>query len=406
MLKESVREDYLTWAEIDLDAIKYNLRQIRRLASRNRFFLPSRHNNPSKTKEHKIGVLAVIKADAYGHGMVEVAKLLDEEGVESFAVSNVSEGVRLRKIGIKKPILLFETTLPIFVRDICHYSLMPTVTNLDFAEELNRYAYKIRRNVYIHIQVDTGMGRFGIWHEDAYDFIRKIMGLRRLIIYGIYTHFPVADKDRRFTLRQVKDLYNLVVRLDKSGFVIPFIHASNSMGLAGYRTDVLNLVRPGLMLYGLYPHPRLRKDIKLKPALSVKSKVIYLQKISKGRGISYGRTFIAEKDMIVATIPIGYNDGYLRCLSNKAYVLIKGVRCAVLGRVTMDEIVVDVSKIISPQSFDSGSRCLRLGSLVTLVGRQGKEEISADELAQYADTINYEIVCSLGNRLPRVYKKR
>jgi len=238
------------------------------------------------------------------------------------------------------------------------------------------------------------MGRLGIWHEEAFKFICKMSELKNLRIMGIYTHFPAADTDRQFTNKQMNILYHLVKKLDQNGLIIPFIHASNSMGLAGYNTHIVNLSRPGLMLYGLYPHAGLKKKIILKSVLNVRSRVIFLKKVSKGRSISYGRTFFTKKDMFIATVPIGYNDGYFRLLSNKADVLVGGKRCRVIGRVTMDQIMVDVTKV-------SG---VKVGSSVTIIGKQKKECISADELAHYGETINYEIICSLGNRLPKVYK--
>src|SRR3989338_105698 len=237
------------------------------------------------------------------------------------------------------------------------------------------------------------MGRLGIWHEEAYEFIQKVYALRHLRIMGIFTHFPAADTDKLFTKGQVKNLYALVKKLDRSGLIVPYIHAANSMGLAGFKTHVLNLARPGLMLYGLYPHPGLRKKILLKPVLNVRSRVIFLKNVAKGRSISYGRTFFTKKDMLVATVPIGYNDGYFRAFSNNASVLINGVRCPVIGRVTMDQIMVDASRV----------KALRLGAPVTILGAQKKERISAEELADHAGTINYEIVCSLGNRLAKIY---
>lgn len=378
---------FVTYAEINLKAIRHNLRQIRHLACQNKFSLPYRGNFKS------VDILAVVKADAYGHGMKEVAGLLAKEGVNFFAVSDVVEGIYLRKAGIKKKILLLESNLPSEAQWISDYDLIPTVCSLESAIAFEQYAKKAKRNISIHVKVDTGMGRFGVWHTQAFSFIRKLFDFKHLIIQGIYTHFPVADSDQEFTERQIEYLYGLVTGLDKKGLVIPTIHAANSMGLAGYKTHILNLVRPGLMLYGLYPKDSLKRKLHLKPALSVKSKVIFLKNIEKGRSISYGRTFIAKKKMKVATIPIGYSDGYLRCFSNKSSVLIEGKHCPILGRVTMDQIVVDVSSL----------KDLRLAADVVILGTQGKETITADELAQYADTINYEIVCFLGNRLPRRY---
>jgi alanine racemase len=262
------------------------------------------------------------------------------------------------------------------------------------ARALDRQARKHHRPIDIHVEIDTGMGRLGVWHEEATDFIGQLMRFPNLSIKGLYTHFPVAESDRNFTENQINHLYRVVTSLDKKGLVIPYIHAANSMGLYGYRTRILNLVRPGLMLYGLYPQPQLKKMIDLKPVLSVKSKIMFIKKVAKGRSISYGRTFIARKDMTVATLPIGYRDGYFRSLSNQAFVIVAGYRCPIVGRVTMDQIMIDVSRV----------RGIKLGMNVTVLGREKKAEVSADELAALAGTINYEIVTSLGNRLPRIYK--
>ena len=381
----------LTWAEIDLSAIRYNFRVLRKLAGTAK-------------------ILTVIKADAYGHGMLAVARVLVQEKVDFIGLSNLSEGISLRKAGIKSPVLLFETTLAEQAKDIIDYRLTPMVCTYELAAALNRYAQKRKRAVPvprsgtylagrqildIHVKVDTGMGRLGVWHEEALDFIKKLSRLSNLRIQGICTHFPSADTDRAFTQKQIQQLATLVGQLKRSGLNIPYVHAANSMGLVGYKAQILNLARPGLMLYGLYPRLELGKKINLRPAMSVHSKIIFLKRIEKGRSISYGRTFIAPRTMTVATLPIGYSDGYLRGLSGKADVLVGGQRCPVLGRVTMDQIVVDVSKIKNP----------RLGMPVVILGKQGKSEVCAYELAQLAHTIHYEIVCSLGSRLPRVYKK-
>ncbi len=376
-------KQHLTWAEIDLNAIRHNFRVLRKLAP------------PSAGLAGKTKILTVIKADAYGHGMLPIAKLLVQEKVDFIGLSNLNEGITLRKAGIKIPILLFETTLAEQAKDIIDYRLTPTVCTHELAAALNHYAQKRKCVVDIHVKVDTGMGRLGVWHEEALGFIKKLSRLRNLRIQGICTHFPSADTDRAFTQKQIQQLSTLVGQLKRSDSNILYVHAANSMGLVGYKAQILNLARPGLMLYGLYPRPGLEKKVNLRPAMSVHSKIIFLKRIEKGRSISYGRTFIAPRPMTVATLPIGYGDGYLRGLSGKADVLVGGRRCPVLGRVTMDQIVVDVSKVRNP----------RLGMPVVILGRQGKEEVCAYELAQLAHTINYEIVCSLGGRLPRVYKK-
>lgn len=382
----------LTWAEIDLSAVRYNLKQIVGAAKKNTFRIPTRSKTKNRFKPVET-ILAVVKADAYGHGMDKIAAILNREGVGFFGASDIREGIQLRKSGIKRPILLFESTLANQARDIVDYNLMPTVCTMEMARSLNRYAKRRKKRIDIHIKVDTGMSRLGVWHEEAYGFIQKIHKLSNLRIMGLFTHFPAADTDRSFTREQFGLLYELIIKLDKSGIIVPFIHAANSMGLAGYRSHIVNLSRPGLMLYGLYPHKSLVKKIRLKPVLKVQSRVIFLKKVSKGRSVSYGRTFFTKRDIQVATIPIGYNDGYFRALSNKASVIIGGKRCPVIGRVTMDQIMVDVTKVKS----------VKLGDLVTVLGAQKKECITADELAGLAGTINYEIVCSLGNRLPRVY---
>jgi alanine racemase len=392
-MKTSLRQSpqtQLTWAQIDCNAIAHNIRQIQRLALQNRFFLPTR---PKNIPVHPMEILPVIKADAYGHGMENIAKCLLKLGIRFFGVSDVAEGLALRQMGIKKSILLFESPLLDSVPAIVDHHLIPTVCSLDLAHALNDYAKKKGKRVMIHVKVDTGMGRLGIWHEEAFAFVRELFQLRHLIIQGIYTHFPVADTNRTFTKKQIDILYRLVTALDQKGMVIPYIHAANSMGLMGYQTHVLNFVRPGIMVYGLYPDLSWKNKIQLKPAMSIHSKVIFVKTIQKGQGISYGRTFIAPRKMSVATIPIGYSDGYFRCFSSKAQVLIKGQRCPVLGRVTMDQIIVDISRLKNIQPQEP----------VVILGRQGKEDVSADELAKTSGTINYEIVCSLGNRLPRVY---
>jgi len=387
-----MKNNLLTWAEVDLGAIGSNLKALVALAGKRNFYIPTRL---SKKKSQATSILSVIKADAYGHGVEAIARLLQSKGIQFFGVSDVSEGIQLRNIGIKKTILLFESTLASEVKSIVDYQLTPTVCNLDFAIALQRYAKRVKRRIDIHIKVDTGMRRLGIWHEEAFDFVQALFDLNYLRVMGIYTHFPSADTDKQFTQEQIKCLYDLVTRLDRSGLIIPYIHAANSMGLVGYHTHVLNLARPGLMLYGLYPHASLRGMIQLKPALSVKSKIVLIKEVKRGQSVSYGRTFFAKRDMTIAIIPIGYSDGYFRSLSNKADILIDGRRCPIVGRVTMDQIMVDVSSVKSS----------RAGMLVTILGKDGREFISADELAKHADTINYEIVCSLGNRLPRRYIK-
>ncbi len=379
--------EHLTWVEIDLKAVKRNYQTLFKIAHEQFKGQSSHVKNPPQ-------IMAVVKADAYGHGMLKVAEVLDKLNIFYFGVSNVNEGRLLREHGIERPILLFETTLPFQVREVVELRLTPTVCTLEFARALNVYARSLKRQIDIHVKVDTGMGRLGVWHTEAPRFIEDVLKLSHLSIKGLYTHFPIADTDPAFTKSQVEQLNQLVKQLDQKAQVVPYIHAANSIGLVGYKTDILNLARPGLMLYGLYPTEAYQSKIALSPVMTVKSRVMMIKKIDKGSGISYGHTFVAKKPLTIAVLPIGYSDGYLRGLSNKAAVLVNGKKCPIIGRVTMDQIIIDVTAV----------KNVRLGQEVTVLGREGKQSVTAEDLGRVANTINYEIVCSLGSRCPRIYK--
>jgi len=364
-----------TFIEIDRSAIKHNIKELRRFAK-------------------KAEIMPVIKAEAYGHGMLGAAKILLAQGIQCFAVSDVAEGIALRDAGINKPILLLENTLSIQARQLVVNKLTPMVCTLDLALHLNIIALRMKKKIPIHIKIDTGMGRFGVWHKEALDFVKRVDALKGLNIEGIFTHFPIADTDKKYTQKQAKLFCEIVKQIKESGITPKYIHAANSAGVVGYKQSCFNLARPGLMVYGLTPDKSFKRKINLKSVMSVRSKVVFVKTVEKGRSISYGRTFIAKKKMKIATIPCGYNDGYFRTLSNKSSVLIEGRRCPILGRVTMDQIMADVSKC----------KNVRLGAPVTILGKQKNQELSADELARLAGTINYEIVCSFGSRLKRIFK--
>lgn len=389
-MKEKITSEYLAWVEIDLAAISENIRAIKALAQSRRVEGALQNKKRNQSPE----ILAVIKADAYGHGMVAVANLLKKQKIGFLGVSDVREGLILRKNGFKEKILLLETPLPTQVKEVVEHNLIPTVCTKALAAALNNCAKASGRRVCVHIKVDTGMGRLGVAHHLAEEFIEDVSRFSNLSIQGLFTHFPLADTDPKFTRRQIQQMTDLVKRLKSKGCDIPYIHAANSAGFVGFNAEILNLARPGLMLYGLYPDKGLKNKIKLRPAMSVKARVIFTKQIPKGCGVSYGHLYVAPRNIKVAVISIGYSDGYFRNLSNKSSVLINGEVCSLLGRVTMDQIVVDVTKLKS----------VRLGQEVVVLGQQMGKEISADELAQKAGTINYEIVCNLGNRLPRVYK--
>ncbi len=387
------KHHHTAWVEIDLKAVRHNFRAIRRLTRNNEVEGRVAQNIPVgniRTPQ----ILSVVKADAYGHGMIPIVKELIELGTDFFGVSELSEGVILRKNGVKKPILVLETPIPWTVNQLVDFDLTGTVCTYSMASALNAYAKSANKKASVHVKVDTGMGRLGVRFDETIGFIKKIMRLPHIAVTGLYTHFPLADTDQDFTQKQIDAISGLVHDLDQQGLIIPYIHGANSMGVIGYKTRVFNLVRPGLMLYGLYPAQGYEQVIPLKPVMSVKARVIFVKTLEKGKGVSYGHTFVSKKAMKTATIAIGYNDGYMRAFSNKADVLIDGKRCRVLGRVTMDQIVVDVTGVSN----------VRPGSEVVIIGKQKKEVAPADDLAKHADTINYEIVCALGNRLPRVYK--
>ncbi|MBF0489444.1 MAG: alanine racemase [Candidatus Omnitrophica bacterium] len=382
--EQKILPEPLTWIDIDLKALVHNWNQLNKLAASN--------------MSHNAGIMPVIKADAYGHGMIPVAQALSDNGCKFFGVSNVHEGIALRDAGFKQKILLFESTLPQDAAAIIEHQLIPTVCNLDLAHKLDDIAKSRNEEIPIHIKVDTGMGRLGIAEGDVVSFVKDVQSqYKNIKLDGIYTHFPVADTDRDFTFAQMRRFRDLVFTLENQFITFTYVHAGNSMGLGDYKSELFNLARPGLMLYGLYPSVELKMRIHLKPVMSVKSKIIFVKAIKKGQGVSYGHTFKAKEDMTIAVLPIGYSNGYLRALSNKSFVLIHGVRCPLIGRVTMDQTIIDISALAL------SAKVPHVGEEVVLIGHQKDQMISCDDVAHWAGTISYEIVCSLGSRLPRIF---
>ena len=366
-----------TFAEIDLRAMRYNLRKIRKIVG----------------KETKI--LGVVKADGYGHGMEEVSRAILKEGVDYLGVASLDEARQLRSTGVKSKIIVLGLILPEEAGGVLKFNVTQTVSCLNVARALSRLGQRRRKNIKVHIKIDTGMGRIGFWHEEAIGFIRKIATLENLVIDGIFTHFPSAEDDAPFTKRQIRDFNSLIKDLGSHNIDIPIKHTSNSMALVGFKEARMNMVRPGLIMYGLYPRRDLVKKLGLRPVLKLKTKIVHVKPVSKGRSVSYGRAYIAKKDTRIATIPLGYGDGYSRHLSNRASVLIRGRRAPIVGRVCMDMTMVDVGHI----------KGVRPGDEVVLIGSQGKQRIRAEELAEIIGTIPYEVVCNIGRRVPRVYKK-
>ena len=364
-----------TFAEIDLNALRHNLRRIKAIVG----------------KDTKI--LGVVKADAYGHGMKGISETLVKEGVDCLGVASLDEARELRSIGVRKPVIVLGSILPEDAEGVFRFNVIQTVSSLGIAKALSRLACKKKRRVKVHIKIDTGMGRIGFWHEDAVAFVKKIISLKNVVTEGIFTHFPSAEDDEVFTQQQIKDFNCLIRELAKHDIDIPVKHTSNSMALLDFKDARMNMVRPGLIMYGLHPRIDLIKKLNLKPVLKLKTRIVHIKSVPKGRSISYGRAYVTGEDTRIATIPIGYADGYSRHLSNRADVLIRGRRAPVVARICMDMAMVYVGHL----------KGAKIGDEVVLIGSQGKDTIRAEEIASLIYSIPYEIVCNIGRRVPRVY---
>lgn len=362
-----------TWAEVNLNNLAYNFNQIKKTLL-------------------NVKVMVCVKADAYGHGILAVSKTLAGCGADYLGVASIDEGIKIRKAGIKTPVLVLGLVLKNDILPLFNYNLAATVCCEEFALALDKMARLKEKTLNIHIKVDTGMGRIGILYKDALAFINKIHKLKNIKLEGLFTHLACADVNNKFTVKQIELFDKLVRDLEESGIHIPLIHVANSMGVISYKRSHFNMARPGLIVYGLYPKENL--SIKLKPVLSLKTKVIYKKRVPAGYGISYGHTYVTAKETTIVTLPIGYGDGYPRNLSNLAPVLIRGRRFKITGRICMDQMMVDV-----------GNLKVAVADEAVLIGSQGKNEIKTEELAQLSKTIPYEIVCGLGNRIPRIYIK-
>lgn len=365
-------------AEINLNAIVQNYEEIKKLLSPGTRILP------------------VIKADAYGHGAIEVAKALIKAGSDYFAVAIYEEAMMLREHGINAPILIMGYTVPGLIPDVVRYNIAQTVFTQEMAQAISNVALIQNKVAKIHIKIDTGMGRIG-FHPDhtAITCIKNISRMPGLEIEGIYTHLSSADeKDKSFTFRQIFVFLDFAAQLENAGVSIPIRHTANSACIIDIREGHLDMVRPGLSLYGMYPSEDVNKPILgLKPAMTLKSQIVYIKDMEPGMPVSYGRTFITEKNSRIATIPVGYADGYPRRLSSKGRVIIKGQYAPIAGRICMDQFMVDVTHIPGVNTGDE----------VILMGSDGRLSVTAEEIAEITGTINYEVVCNISERVPRVY---
>lgn len=362
------------WIEIDLRALRENFNAIRRSLGSN------------------VKIIATVKQEAYGHGLIPVARELSYLNVDCFGVGSIEEAVSLRENGLKEPILVISAILPDYVEEILRYKITPTVTDLNFAKKLNKAAKNANTKIPVHIKIDTGMGRLGLYYKEAYCFMRELKRLKAINMEGIYTHFPAADTDPDFTNFQINIFNKLISRLKKEAITFKYQHCANSLGVAQYPHSHFNIVRPGLILYGIRPSSQ--TPLKLKPVLSLKSKTIFIKKIKKGMSVSYGRTFVADRPVNIATVSIGYADGYPWSLSNNAKTIIGNSFFNLVGRVCMDHVMVNLGS----------NSDIRVAEEVVLIGKKDNLKISAEEVAHWAKTIPYEIVSRLSLKIPRLYK--
>ena len=381
-LQEKINSYQRVWAEIDLDAIWENV-------------LHMKENIDPETK-----ILAVIKTDGYGHGGVPIAKMLEQlEFMFGYAAATYEEAHVLREAGVKKPILILGYTFPYCYEEMIREEIRPAVYRRDTVKELAAAAVKAGKKAKVHIKVDTGMGRIGITPDDeGLEFVKFLLEHKELEVEGIFTHFAKSDEaDKTSANHQLELFQNFIHRIQTElGVDIPIKHCSNSAAILEMPQANMDMVRAGITTYGLYPSEEVSKEIvPLRAAMSLYSHIIYCKTIHAGQSVSYGGLFTATKDTRVATIPVGYGDGYPRSLSGKGYVLIRGKKAPILGRVCMDQFMVDISEIPGASEGDK----------VTLLGADGTERITAEELGEFSGRFNYEFVCTLGKRIPRVYRQ-
>jgi alanine racemase len=363
------------WVEIDRSDFHFNLKKIKEYVSKN-------------TK-----IMVVIKANAYGHGGVVLAKEAQRAGVAWIGVSSLEEGIQFREAGIKSNILILGNIFPFenFQVAVAH-SLTPTISTMPELAALEELAARLNKKINFHLKIDSGMGRIGAESEASHSILQKIVQMSKTNMTGMYTHFAVADTDSVFTQQQL-DIFMNIVKFARINLGLKFIaHAANSAALFRNKCTHLDMVRLGISIYGLAPFRHAERFLELKPVLSWKTKIMFLRKVPPGFCVSYGRTFVTNRTSVIATIPVGYADGYNRLLSNKCDVLVHGKRCPVVGRITMDMTMIDVTDVNG----------VMLGDEAVLIGVQGEEDIKVDELAKIQNTINYEVTCAISVRVPRI----
>ena len=378
-------ESPIIWAEIDLNAIAHNVQEIRRVT------------------RPKASLMVAVKANAYGHGIIEVARQALKNGADALGVARISEGIRLRKAGINAPVLVFGYTVPSDAARLYECDLIQTVYSYETARALSDTASSLNIKINIHLKVDSGMGRLGLLPDslrvapsnNAIEEVKSIAGLSNLKLKGIFTHFATADwSDKSYAEKQFQIFSSFLDQLDKTGLKFRVRHAANSGAIIDMPQTHLDMVRAGISIYGLYPSDEIDKSrIKLLPAMSLKARIIHLKKVPAGFMVSYGITHETKKPTTIATIPAGYGDGLSRLMSSNGHMLVHGQRAPIIGRVCMDLTMIDVGHIPETKIEDE----------VVIFGHQGSASISADEIARLTDTINYEVVTRISDRVPRVY---
>lgn len=367
------------WAEVDLDKLAHNMREIRRV---------------SKSKD----IIAVIKADGYGHGALDIAPTLLENGATRIAVAVVSEAVELRRGGIDAPIMVLGFTPPSLSDMLLRYDIEQTVYSYELAKEISVMAKKKNKVAKLHIALDTGMGRIGFLPDkESVEEVYKISKLPNIIIEGLFSHFSSSDEeDKTYTNNQLKKYNYFYNELLNKGVKINVRHIANSAAIIDLPETHFEAVRPGIILYGYYPSDEvLKNEINLKPVMSLKTNIVHIKKLPAGEYISYGRKFKTTRESVIATLPVGYADGYTRLLFNKAKVIVNGCYAPVIGRICMDQCMIDITDI----------KDIKLGDEVILMGEDKNLSFTADSIAELLGTINYEVTCMISKRVPRVYMK-
>ncbi|MDI6777470.1 MAG: alanine racemase [Syntrophales bacterium] len=372
------KEKYRSWVEVDLDNFNHNWDEIKRLVG------------------PRVKILQVVKADAYGHGAIEISNCALKKGAAVLGVANADEGVQLRVSGITAPILILSPSTDSEINEIMKYNLIPSVSDLQFARQLQKRYRKAGIRTPIHIEVDTGMGRDGTMHHEAFTMIQEILGFPNIIVEGIFTHLAASEVTTDYNEMQWNLFQELLDKLEGHRIYIPIKHISNSGAIMNFPHFHLDMVRAGIMTYGIHPSPETETKADLAPVMSFKTRVVLIKEFPKGYSIGYGRSYITNRPTSIATIPVGYGDGYGFILSNQGEVLIRGKRAPIVGRISMDICTADVSHI----------KDCRTGDEVVLMGHQGEEYISANEIANRVKTISYEILCALGKRAPRIFLQK